>query len=124
MENDKTAKRIISVVCDYFELPQQQVLGTSRKMQYVIARQIAMVLMRENTTLSITNIGGYFAGEGKGRKDHSTVIYACNAIRDSMAWVYGPKTIGEHLETLRSLVKQRTAIEYPIQIRRYATKAS
>lgn len=123
MENDKTAKRIISVVCNYFDVPQEQVIGTSRKREYVVARQMAMILMRENTTLSTTDIGSYFAGEGKGSKDHSTVIYACTTIRDSMEWVYGPKTIAEHLETLRTLVKQKTAMQYPIQITRYSTQA-
>ncbi len=46
--------------------------GATRKSQIVRARSLAMLLARQMTTLSYQQIGEYF-----GRRDHSTVLYAC-----------------------------------------------
>ena len=46
--------------------------GTTRKSQIVRSRSLAMLLARQLTPLSYQQIGEYF-----GRRDHTTVIYAC-----------------------------------------------
>ncbi len=46
--------------------------GTTRRSQIVRARSLAMFLARHLTPLSYQQIGEYF-----GRRDHTTVIYAC-----------------------------------------------
>jgi len=46
--------------------------GTTRRSQIVRARSLAMLLARQLTPLSYQQIGEYF-----GRRDHTTVIYAC-----------------------------------------------
>lgn len=46
--------------------------GATRKSQIVRARSLAMLLARQLTPLSYQQIGDYF-----GRRDHSTVLYAC-----------------------------------------------
>ncbi len=46
--------------------------GATRRSQIVRARSLAMLLARQLTPLSYQQIGEYF-----GRRDHTTVIYAC-----------------------------------------------
>lgn len=53
--------------------------GKSRKREIVQARQIAMYFCKELTDSSLKNIGSAFGG-----RDHSTVIHACQTVRDLM----------------------------------------
>lgn len=54
--------------------------GSTRKSQIVRARSLAMLLARQLTPLSYQQIGEYF-----GRRDHSTVLYACKKIESDLA---------------------------------------
>ena len=50
-----------------------------RNKTVVLPRQVAMYLSRELTDLSLPEIGGFFGG-----KDHTTVLYAYNKIKESI----------------------------------------
>jgi chromosomal replication initiator protein len=54
--------------------------GTTRRSQIVRARSLAMLLARQLTPLSYQQIGEYF-----GRRDHTTVIYACRKTEADLA---------------------------------------
>jgi chromosomal replication initiator protein len=56
-----------------------EICSSSRSRPLVNARQMAMYLCRELTDLSLPKIGERFGG-----RDHSTVIYANNKVREMM----------------------------------------
>ena len=70
---------IISQVAKYFHLSFDDIVGKSRMKNIAIARQVAMYLTREMTSLSLVDIGKVFGG-----KDHTTVMHACDRISNGM----------------------------------------
>jgi chromosomal replication initiator protein len=70
---------IISATAQYFKLTVDDLYGSSRSQSVAIARQIAMYLCRERTSLSLPKIGQLF-----GNRDHTTVMYAYKKISDLM----------------------------------------
>jgi chromosomal replication initiator protein len=70
---------IITVTAQYFKLTVDDLYGSSRSQSVATARQIAMYLCRERTSLSLPKIGQLF-----GNRDHTTVMYACKKISDLM----------------------------------------
>jgi chromosomal replication initiator protein len=76
-EGHVTSDLVISVASDYFGITADEIRSSSRSRDLVTARQMAMYLCRELTDLSLPKIGERFGG-----RDHSTVIYANNKIRE------------------------------------------
>lgn len=72
-----TVETIQKAVCEYFGLKVQDLKSKRRTKDLVNARQIAMYLSRNNTKLSLTEIGNLFGG-----KEHATVIYACKQVEE------------------------------------------
>ncbi|MDN3311257.1 chromosomal replication initiator protein DnaA [Microbacterium oryzae] len=70
---------IISVTASYFKLTADDLHGSSRAQSVAQARQIAMYLCRERTSLSLPKIGQLFGG-----RDHTTVMYAYRKINELM----------------------------------------
>jgi chromosomal replication initiator protein len=70
---------IISVTAAYFKLSVDDLHGSSRAQSVAQARQIAMYLCRERTSLSLPKIGQLFGG-----RDHTTVMYAYRKINELM----------------------------------------
>lgn len=68
---------IQEVVCEYFGIKREQLLSKTRKREIALPRQLAMYFAKELTNATFTKIG-----EEMGGKDHSTVMYACDTIRD------------------------------------------
>ena len=56
---------------------REQLLSKTRKREIALPRQLAMYFAKEYTNATFTKIG-----EEMGGKDHSTVMYACETIRD------------------------------------------
>jgi len=72
-----TMKRIISVVAKYYQIPVEDLLGSSRKAHIVQPRHIAMYFARNLLKASLLDIGREFG------KDHSTVMSSVKKIEDS-----------------------------------------
>ena len=70
---------IITATAAYFKLTVDDLYGSSRSQAVATARQIAMYLCRERTSLSLPKIGQLF-----GNRDHTTVMYAYKKISDLM----------------------------------------
>jgi len=70
-----TADSIISTVSQYFEIPQAEMTGSSRRQPLARQRQVAMYVCREHTGLSLPKIGAAFGG-----RDHTTVMHAVDKI--------------------------------------------
>ncbi len=69
---------LINICLDYYHIDRDLVTGKSRKRNIVIARQMIMYLAKQLTNYSFKEIG-----QALGR-DHSTVIYSCNAMQDQI----------------------------------------
>ncbi|ERJ12538.1 chromosomal replication initiator protein DnaA [Haloplasma contractile] len=62
-------------VCEYYNIPFEQLISKSRKAKFVLPRQIAMYISRELTGSSFPQIGKEFGG-----KDHTTVMHSIQKI--------------------------------------------
>jgi chromosomal replication initiator protein len=71
--------KIINEVAAYYSIDKNLVLGTSRKKEYVLPRQISMYLMRSVGKSSLNQIGAEFGG-----KDHTTVLHSCDKIEKQL----------------------------------------
>lgn len=74
-----TIKRIIEVVSERYNITQADITSKKKPHEIAYPRQIAMYLCRELTEEPLTTIGSYFGG-----RDHTTVIYAYNKIKDDI----------------------------------------
>ncbi|XOU94242.1 MAG: chromosomal replication initiator protein DnaA [Candidatus Kerfeldbacteria bacterium] len=71
-----TTKQIINMVASFFDKPKDDLLGSSRKKELVIPRQIAMFLLREEIKCSYPTIGQELGG-----RDHTTAMHAYEKIK-------------------------------------------
>ncbi len=69
-------KKIIETVAEFYNISKKDLLGSSRKKNLAIPRQIAMYLARNEIKLSYPSIGNEF-----GKKDHTTVMHAFSKIQ-------------------------------------------
>jgi chromosomal replication initiator protein len=70
---------IIDAVATQFGIEKDKLLGRERSKGVVLPRQVAMYLIREETTASLPEIGNALGG-----RDHTTVMYGCDKINDLM----------------------------------------
>jgi chromosomal replication initiator protein len=70
-------KQIISTVANIFKVPTEKMVSKDRSAMIALPRQLAMYIMREDTGLSLPQIGQEFGG-----RDHTTVMYACEKINE------------------------------------------
>ncbi|MFT9008381.1 MAG: chromosomal replication initiator protein DnaA [Bifidobacterium sp.] len=70
---------IITQVAQYFHLTFDDLVGRTRTKNIALARQIAMYLGREMTSMSLVDIGEVFGG-----RDHTTVMHAYTRISGEM----------------------------------------
>ncbi len=75
-----SAATIMATTASYFGVSMEDLCGSSRSRSLVTARQIAMYLCRELTSMSLPKIGQHFGG-----RDHTTVMHADRKIRALMA---------------------------------------
>jgi len=67
--------RIVKCVCKHYSLNKEQIFSKNRNKELVLARQVAMYLMKKITDKSLRDIGDFLGG-----RDHSTVKHALNRI--------------------------------------------
>jgi chromosomal replication initiator protein len=96
-----TSALVINVAGDYFSVTPEEITSSSRSRELVLARQMAMFLCRELTDLSLVEIGKRFGG-----RDHSTVIYATNKIRQQMQ---ERQNCYEQINELTARIRQQAA---------------
>jgi chromosomal replication initiator protein len=70
-----SANDVIKTVADFFEISSNDLAAKCKKKEVVEPRQIAMYLLRE-----MLNSSYPFIGEKLGKRDHTTVIHACEKI--------------------------------------------
>jgi len=75
-----TTKKIINTVIDFYDLKESDILGSCRKKELVVPRQIIMYIMREEAKFSFPNIGHELGG-----RDHTTAMHAYDKIKKEIA---------------------------------------
>jgi len=70
------SKQLIETVASFYGIDVAKMIGSSRKKEFVLPRQITMYLMREEMNASFP-----FIGKELGKRDHTTVMHACDKIK-------------------------------------------
>ena len=89
-------EQIILKVAKYFQIEIADLKGKSREQSLVIARQIAMFILREDSQMNLTTIGLLFGG-----RDHTTVLHGIRKIQTDAAT---NQNLRRDLLAIRSLV--------------------
>lgn len=79
LKNDLTPDKIISVVCDYFNISYQDITGKKKSKEIVEPRMIAIYLISELLNLPLVNIGKLFGG-----RDHTTIMHSRDKITQDL----------------------------------------
>jgi chromosomal replication initiator protein len=74
-----TAEYVIAEVARQFNVDEERLLSRERSHKVALPRQVAMYLIREETSDSLPAIG-----EALGGRDHTTVMYGCDKIADML----------------------------------------
>ncbi len=74
-----SAKKILDTVLRHFDLSLDDLRGPQKTRKMVFPRQVAMFLLRDCLHMSFDTIGAEL-----GRRDHTTVMYACEKIEESV----------------------------------------
>lgn len=72
-----SAKKIIDLVSEFYNITPEDLIKQSRKKEFVKPRQIAMYLIRKELDSSFPSIGEYFGG-----RDHTTVMHAVDKVEN------------------------------------------
>lgn len=92
---------IISLTATFYQLSVEDLYGSSRSQTIALARQVAMYLCREMTSLSLPKIGQLF-----GNRDHTTVMYANKKISELMK---ERRSIYNQVTEITSRIKQNSS---------------
>lgn len=92
-----TVEGIKRAVCKYYNVKMQDMDSKKRMRAIAYPRQIAMYLAKEMTDYSLPKIGESFGG-----RDHTTVLYACNKIREDIKM---SETLKDDIEELKSILQ-------------------
>jgi chromosomal replication initiator protein len=95
-----TIPEIQQAVCEFFRIKISELVSNRRSRAFSIPRQIAIHLSRELTGLSLADIGAVF-----GNKDHSTIIYSIQKIRDI---AQKDEKVKSAIDSIRTLIQRRS----------------
>ena len=112
---DKSIQEIIKIVANYYHLEEDFVKLKTRKEEIILAKQIAIYLIRTNyPKTTLVKIGSFFIGTKDKGLDHSTILHA---IRKVDGYLNGKlsfqKLIREDVKFLQELIeiKQNYVVE-------------
>ncbi|TAJ13004.1 chromosomal replication initiator protein DnaA [Patescibacteria group bacterium] len=92
-----SVKHVISRISEFYNVDESSMYAKTRRREVVRPRQIIMFILREDFHLSYPAIGSMFGG-----RDHTTVIHACEKVRNGI-------TVDEELriqiEEIRGMLK-------------------
>ncbi len=79
LKNDVTTDKIISVVCDYFNISYNDITGKKKNKEVVEPRMIAIYLISEILDPPLKTIGKIFGG-----RDHTTIMHSRDKITQDL----------------------------------------
>ncbi len=71
--------QVIQIICDHYNLTQEELLSKKRSNEIALPRQVAMYICRVYLDENLTKIGTQFGG-----KNHTTVIHAVEKIKQEI----------------------------------------
>ena len=77
--NNEYYTDVIGIVADFYSISVDDITGTKRNGKIVLARQIAMYILKDKYGLAYKKIGTFFGG-----KDHTTVMSSVEKIENEM----------------------------------------
>ena len=80
-ETDMSIDNITAAVCEHFNVDEKTLYASSRKKEIAQARQVAMYLAKKLTDKPLMEIG-----QKMGKRNHATVLYAVNAIKEQLEY--------------------------------------
>jgi chromosomal replication initiator protein len=72
-------ERIMKMTAEFYSIEEDDLTRKGRKKEVVHPRQVGMYLMRQELQTSFAAIGKYFGG-----RDHTTVLHACDKIKNDL----------------------------------------
>ena len=90
-----SSEYVQEVVGKYFDVSPQDLKGSKRSNDVTFPRQIAMYLCRNVAQMSLPQIGNDF-----GKRDHTTVMHACNKIEKEIGTNSNTKLIVESVKKI------------------------
>ena len=78
-QNVITPDMILRVVCEHYDVRASNIISRKKNASLVIPRQVIMYICREYTDATLENIAKLL-----GKKDHSTVMYGVDKIKNEM----------------------------------------
>jgi len=78
-KNEIDPEKIITVVCDYFNVSYQDIIGKKKSKDIVEPRMIAIYLISDMLNLPLKNIGQIFGG-----RDHTTIMHSRDKITQDL----------------------------------------
>lgn len=80
-QTDMSIDNITAAVCEHFNVDEKTLYASSRKKEIAQARQVAMYLAKKLTDKPLMEIG-----QKMGKRNHATVLYAVNTIKEQMEY--------------------------------------
>lgn len=79
MSDNRKAKAIIKEVAEGYRIPVKEILGKSRLREVVTARRAALIRLKEETSMSISEIARTFNTDYASAKYHIDPDFRCSA---------------------------------------------
>ena len=70
---------VVEACCRHYQLNQEQIIGSSRRQDYVIPRHVAMYLAHKHTGETVKHIGMVMGG-----RSHATVLHALKLVEEKI----------------------------------------
>lgn len=97
LKNELTPEKIINVVCDYFNVSYNDIIGKKKSKEYVEPRMIAMYLICEILSPPLKMIGELFGG-----KHHTTIMNARDKISQDIKTNKKTQTLVNEIKNMLS----------------------
>ena len=98
LQRDLSPEAILQAVASYFQISREDLVGKTRRRSIAHPRQIAMYLLREETPLSLPQIGELLGG-----RDHTTVMHGYEKIARQLA---KDPALKRQIEDIRALAER------------------
>lgn len=95
LKNELTTDKIIDVVCDYFNISKDDIIGKKKSKEIVEPRMIAIYLISELLSLPLVNIGKVFGG-----RDHTTIMHSRDKISEDIKVNRKTQTLVNEIKTM------------------------
>ena len=98
LKNELTEDKIIAIVCEYFNISRDDIVGKKKNKEIVEPRMIAIYLISEILNLPLKTIGSVFGG-----RDHTTIMHSRDKITQDLKSNKKTQTIINEIKGLLSV---------------------